>query len=72
MFKHNAVEDILGGMSPLQAKSGHSDHGSVSFAGQKPSSSETMSIDSNNTATTQRAPLGELQVCMIALNAPKN
>lgn len=49
----------LGDISPL-AKPALSDHGSVSFAGGKASSE--MSIDSNNTSTTVRAPFGELQV----------
>lgn len=55
----NQVEELLGAMSPLQAKSSVSDHGSVmSFqAGGKNGSEDSMSIDS---ASTRRAPLGEV------------
>jgi hypothetical protein len=63
----------LGDISPL-AKPALSDHGSVSFAGDKASSE--MSIDSNHTSTTVRAPFGELQVwpravCWINCYAPE-
>lgn len=64
MYRPNPIEELLGGLSPMQsAKSGDSNHGSVSFAGGKPSSSG-MSIDqdSMDTSSTRRAPLGEVQV----------
>ena len=65
MFGHakpsNQVEELLGTMSPLQ-KSAVSDHGSVSFCGGN--DSDGMSLDSNQTASTRRAPLGEVQVCI--------
>lgn len=58
------MAQFLGPMSPLiQAKPAHTgDHGSVSFAGGKDEGGSEMSIDSSHTSTTQRAPLGEVQV----------
>lgn len=57
----NQVEDILGAMSPLHKPAASDNHGSVSFAGKQAGGSE-MSIDSSNTTSTRRAPLGEVQV----------
>jgi hypothetical protein len=60
----NQMDEFLGPISPLmQAKPAHTgDHGSVSFAGGKDEAGSEMSIDSSNASTTQRAPLGEVQV----------